>query len=58
MENMYLDKELLWSIIAPLNHEVGLQNVIRKALDSIETKMTASAICFVDKKSRCIKANQ
>lgn len=57
MENTYLDKELLWSILAPLNHKVGLQNVITKALDSIETKMTASAICSVDKKSRCLKAN-
>lgn len=54
---MYLDKELLWSIIAPLNHKVGLQNIIRNALDSIETKMSASAICFVHKKSRCLKAN-
>lgn len=57
MENTYLDKKLLQSVIAPLNHKVGLQNVIRKALDSIETKMTASAVCFVDKKSRCLKAN-
>jgi len=53
----FLDKKLLRSIIAPLNHKVGLQNVIRKPFYSIETKMTASAICFVDKKSRCLKAN-
>lgn len=57
MDNTYLDKGLLWSVIAPLNLEAGLQNIIRKALDSIETKMTASAICFVGKKSRCLKAN-
>lgn len=44
MENIYLDKELLWSVIAPLNHKVRLQNVIRKALSSTNTKMTASAI--------------
>lgn len=57
MDNMDLDEELLRSIIALLNHKVRLKNVTWKPLDSIEAKMTASAICFVDKKSRCLKAN-
>lgn len=40
-----------------IESQIGLKNITWKPLDSTERKkMTASAISFVHKKSRCLKA--